>query len=98
MRADLERDHLEGEMREFRRLQNVVELRLHDGLASNLPSKRGLVHDGPQFERAVAAKDVLALYADIHAALDLITAGAGQSGPDHGPGVVLGLQQAGDEQ
>src|SRR5438046_2055934 len=65
---------------------------------AGLAPRRGVVDDPPRRGRAVAAQDVLPLHPDLDPALDLVAAGRGEPAADHGPGVVLGLEQAGHEQ
>src|ERR1022692_2710567 len=69
--ADAERDDLKGDVWKFRNLQQVMQLRLHDGVAANLPSERSFVDDAPQFERIVIAQDILALHPHLDAWLDV---------------------------
>jgi hypothetical protein len=70
----------------------------HHVPAADLAPQRGLVDDPPQFEWALAAQHVLPFHADLDPALDLVAAGRRIPAADHGPGVVLGLEQAGHEQ
>ena len=71
---------------------------MHDVLAAHLSPEGCFVHDDPEFERVVVAKDILALHAYFDATFDLVAARPGQHSPNHGPRVVLGLQQPGNEQ
>jgi hypothetical protein len=96
--AGAERYDLQCDLGKLGGLGKVPELPIHHLPPADLAAQRGLVDDPPELERAVAAQDVLPFHPDLDPPLDLIAAGGREPAADHGPGVVLGLQQAGHEQ
>ena len=96
MLAGLEREDLEGDGGMLDRLNEVPQLRsLNLGSADDAFEGTG-VDDGPQTE--VAFEDAaLALHPDLGALVDGVVVHLRVEGADHGTGVSLGLQEAGND-
>ena len=97
MRAAAERDHLDRHVGQRGLGQQVLQLQAHQPGAADLAAQRGLVQHGPDLRRVVPDHGGLAGHPQRDLALDVLGRAVHHPGPDHGPGVVLGLQQPGDQ-
>src|SRR5215831_9101273 len=89
----IERDELQRDVGKVGCLQEMPGLCTHDRWATHLAPEGRFVHDAPQLQRSLALENLLPGHADLDPALDLITVGCGEAGPNDGAGVVLGLEQ-----
>src|ERR1022692_4623687 len=98
MTADLVRDNLQGHLRQPGGFGQAAKLCPHDIPAADRPVQGSLVHDGPKTKRWVAGEDGLAADPGLDKALDLFLSAGRHTALEGGPGVVLCLEQARDEQ
>jgi hypothetical protein len=97
VRADVERDDLQGDVGQVCDLQQVFQLGAHHGRAVRGPAQRRLVQHGPQLGGVGLDEELLALHPEADPPFDLLSGGVGVGDEDDGTGVVLGLHEAVDE-
>src|SRR6266516_1190046 len=98
MRSSIKRNDLECDVGELGSLQDMPELCTHDGTAAHSAAQHRLIDDSPEFERILVPEDIPPGHANLHAPLDLVTAGEWQRSTDQGARIVLSLEQPGNEQ
>ena len=84
-------------MRAPGRLDQVTDLLTHDVPSADRAAQHRLVHDHPQGGRLVARQDLPPLQAGRDLFVDLLVRHT-EAGPENGPRVVLGLEQARHQQ
>ena len=90
-------DDLYGHIRTSGCIDQVTDLLLHDVPSADGTAQHRLVNDRPQGWRIVASQDLPSLDAGCDLLFDFLFRHA-EAGPEDGSGVVLGLEQAGNQQ
>ncbi|GAB3938085.1 hypothetical protein GCM10027614_17480 [Micromonospora vulcania] len=92
-----ERDDLEPNVGRLGRFDERGQLATHHVDATDRAAQHRLVHHGPELGRVLATEQLLALHPQPDPAVDLGGAGRAVAQQDDCPGVLPGLQEAGDE-
>jgi hypothetical protein len=79
VRACVEWNHLERDVRELRYFHEVPELCSHGFRAAKLTPQRSFVDDAPQVERAVVVQQRLSLHPHFDPALNFVAARVGEA-------------------
>src|SRR6266511_1826963 len=98
MGPSMERQHLQGDVRQLGHLDQALELGTHYRRAAHPPPQRLLVHYCPQLRGRIGpGEQLLPLHPQADASLDLLRGSRRVAVRDDRTGIVLGLQQTRDE-
>ena len=86
---------LDGDRRLVSSFENVLQLGLHDGQSANGAPENFFFEDDPQSERILGPGELgLPGHTELDQLIDCLTGVLRPECPQHGPGVVFGLEQS----
>src|ERR1035437_244950 len=97
MGADAVRHDLNGRLALFADCHEVLQLGAHDGRPADDPADGAFVQDGPELGPVLLGEYLLAGHADLNPAFGLLGIEFERAATYQGAGVVLGLEQAGND-